>query len=91
MQQTYKKEYKGILDWVGKVIQWELSKRLKSDHAEKWYMHKPESVLVNQMHQILGDWDTNRSHNLIQKTRLGFFYKQKEKNLSHRFNHSSRW
>ena len=32
-------------DRVGKVIHWELCKRLKLEHANKWYVHKPESVL----------------------------------------------
>ena len=31
----------------------------------KWYMHKPESVLENEMREI---WDTNRSPNLGYKT-----------------------
>ena len=38
---------------VGKVIDWELCKRLKFDHTHKWYMCKPESVLENEMHEIL--------------------------------------
>ena len=28
-----------------KVIHWELCKRLKFGHADKWYKYKPESVL----------------------------------------------
>ena len=39
------KEYKRRHDWVGMVIHWELCKRLKFDHTDKYYMHKPESVL----------------------------------------------
>ena len=35
------KKYKTTHDWVGKVIYWELCKRLKFDHITKWYMHKP--------------------------------------------------
>ena len=41
----HKKEYKTMHDWVGKVIHWELCNELKFDHADNWYMHKPESVL----------------------------------------------
>ena len=35
-------------DWVGKVILWELSKKLKYENNTKWYIHKPESVLENE-------------------------------------------
>ena len=36
-------------DWVGKVIHWEWCKKLKLNYTTKWYMYKPESVLVNEM------------------------------------------
>ena len=32
-------------DWVGKVIHWELGKKFKFEHTNKWYMHNLESVL----------------------------------------------
>ena len=41
------KEYKTRHEWIGKVIQWELCKRLEFDHTTKWYMHTPESLLEN--------------------------------------------
>ena len=47
------KEDKSMHEWVGKVIHWELSKRLKSDHADKLYLRKQESVLENETHKIL--------------------------------------
>ena len=28
--------------WVGKVIHWELCKKLKFDHSKSWHMHKLE-------------------------------------------------
>ena len=37
------KECKIRHDCWGKIIHRELCKRLKFDHAKKWYMHKPES------------------------------------------------
>ena len=37
---------------MGKLIHWELCKRLTFDHTDKWYIHKPESVLENDMHKI---------------------------------------
>ena len=37
------KEYKARHNWQGKVISWELCKRLKFDNITKWFIHKPES------------------------------------------------
>ena len=54
MQQTNTKR---IQDGVGKAIHWELCNRLKFDHADKWYMHKQESALENEMHKILWDFE----------------------------------
>ena len=39
-------------DCVGKVIQWELCKKLKFDHTNKLYMHKPESDMENEAHKF---------------------------------------
>ena len=47
------KEYKSRSECVGKVIHWELCKRLKFDHADKCYMHKSESAPDKEMHTIL--------------------------------------
>ena len=41
------KIYKTRHDWVGKVIYWELAKKLKFNHTVLWYMPKPESILEN--------------------------------------------
>ena len=51
------REYKTIHDRVGKVIHWELYKKLKFEHTTKWYMHKLESILENEMHKILWDFE----------------------------------
>ena len=56
------KEYKTRQDWVGRVIHWELCKKLKFDHTNKWYMHKPESVLENGTHKLLRDFDIQTDH-----------------------------
>ena len=40
-------------DWVGKLIHKEKYKRLKFDHASKWYNNWPKSVLENRTHKIL--------------------------------------
>ena len=52
-----KKEYKTKHYWVGKVINWKLCKRLKFNHANKWYMYKPESVLEKETLTILRDFE----------------------------------
>ena len=56
------KEYKARHDWVGKVIHWEMCQKFKFDHANKWYMHKPASVLGNNTHKLLWDFDIHTDH-----------------------------
>ena len=51
------KEYKTRHDKVGKVIHWEVCKKLKFDHTNKWYMHNPAPVLENDTHKLLWDFD----------------------------------
>ena len=34
-----------------------LCKKLKFDHMNKWYMHNPESVLENETHLLLWDFE----------------------------------
>ena len=53
-QQT-ENEYKTRHSWLGKVIQWELCKKLKSDHTTKWYIPKSESILENETYKIVKD------------------------------------
>ena len=42
---------------MGKVIHWELCKKLKFDHTNKWYMHSPTSVLENETQKLLWDFE----------------------------------
>ena len=51
------KEYKIRYNWVGKVIHWELCKKLKFDHTTKWYKHKSESNLEIEIYKILWDFE----------------------------------
>ena len=44
-------------DWIGKVIHWEMCKKFKFDHTNKWYMHNPAPLLENDTHKLL--WDFN--------------------------------
>ena len=49
-------------DWVGKVIHWEMCKKFKFDHTNKWYMHNPAPVLENDTHELLWDFDIHMDH-----------------------------
>ena len=44
-------------DWVGNVIHWEFGNKFKFDNTTKWYIDKPESVLENETHKILWDFE----------------------------------
>ena len=46
----------------GKGIHWELCKKFKFDHANKWYMHNPASVLEKETHKLLWDFDIQIDH-----------------------------
>ena len=56
------KEYKARYDWVGKVIHWEMCKKFKFDHTNKWYIHNPAPVLENDTHKLLWDFDIQTDH-----------------------------
>ena len=56
------KEYMTRHDWVVKVIHCELCKTFKFDHTNKWYMHNPASVLENDTHKLLWDFDIQADH-----------------------------
>ena len=75
------KEYKAWHDWVGKVIHWEMCKKFKFDHANKWYMYNPASVLENDTQNPMGLWYTYGSPNLGQKIRPYNNQQNKKENL----------
>ena len=56
------KEYKTRHDWVGKVIYWDVCKKFKFDHTNKWYLHNPAPVLENDTHKLLGDFGIHTDH-----------------------------
>ena len=56
------KEYKARHDWVGKVNHWEMCKKFKFYHANKWYMHNPAPVLENDTHKLLWYFDIQTDH-----------------------------
>ena len=63
------KEYKTKHDWVRKVIHWKLYKWLKFDHYNKFYGNQSESVLENETHKILYDFEKQTDHSWCQLTR----------------------
>ena len=66
------KEYKSRHDWVGKVIHWEMCKKFKFDHTNKWYMHNPAAVLKNDTHKLLWDFDRRPDLIIINKKKREF-------------------
>ena len=77
------KKHKTRHDWVGVVIYWELCKKLKYDHSTKWYMHKPESVLENETHKILLDFEIQTDHIIpARRSDLVIVKKKKEFGVS---------
>ena len=74
------KEYKIKHNWVGKVIYWEMCKELKFDHMNKWYIHNPESVIENDTHKLLWDFDIQTDH-LISARRPDFIIINKKENF----------
>ena len=54
------KEYKTGHDHMGKGTLWKLYKRLKFDYSNKLYIHKPKSILENENHEILWDFENKQ-------------------------------
>ena len=72
--------YKARYDWVGKVIHWEMCKKFKFDHTNKWYMHNPAPVLENDIHKLL--WDLNiQTDHLISTRRPDLIIINKKKRI----------
>ena len=61
-------EYKTRHNWVGKLIHWEMCKKLKFDHTNKWYIHNPAPVLENNTHKLLRDFDIQTDHLISART-----------------------
>ena len=63
------------------MIFWELYKKLKFDYSNKWYMHHTESVLVNDTHKLLWDFDIKIDH-LIPTRRPDLIIIKKDRELA---------
>ena len=46
--------------WVGKVTHWEMCKKSKFNHTNKWYIHNPAAVL--ETHKLLWEFDIHTDH-----------------------------
>ena len=44
------------------MIHWEMFKKFKFDHTNKWYLHNPGHVLENDTHKVLWDFDIHTDH-----------------------------
>ena len=75
------KEYKARNDWIGKVIHWEMWNKFKFDHTNNWYMQKPASVLENETHKLLCDFNIQTDH-LLPARRLDRIIINKKKKKS---------
>ena len=76
-----KKEYKSTHDWEGKVIHFELCKKLKFYHTTKWYKHKIKSVSETETYKILWDFEIQTDHRITAR-RSDLEIVNKIKNLS---------
>ena len=73
------KVYKTRRDSMGKVIHWELCKKLKFDHTSKWYMHNPEYIRENETHKLLRDFNIQTDLLIsVRRPYLIIFNKNKE-------------
>ena len=78
-----RKEYKARHDWVGRVIHWDMCKKLKFDHTNKWYMHNPAPVLENDTHKLLWNFDIQMDYLIsAQRPDLIIINKKKKKRKS---------
>ena len=75
------KEYKTSHDWVGKVILWEMCKKFKFDHTNKWYMHNPASVLENDTNKLLLDINMQTDHLISARRPVLIIMSQKKEEI----------
>ena len=61
------REYKTRHHRFGKVIHWELCKKFKFDHTNKWYMHNPAPVIENNTHKLLWNFDIHTDHLIMAR------------------------
>ena len=74
------KDYKTRRNWVVKAIHWELCKKFKSEHTNKWYIHNIESLLENETYRLLRDFKIQTDY-LISATQPDLIIVNKKENL----------
>ena len=72
------KKYKARHNWVGKVIHWELCKKVKLNHTRKLYVHNVEFALGNEMHKLLRDFEIQTYHQILASRQNHKIIKKKE-------------
>ena len=73
-----------------KSDQLELYKRLNFKDADKWYMHKPESVLENETNEILWDFEIQMDHPILVRKPDQVLINEKER-ACHLFQQTTEW
>ena len=61
-------EYMTRHHWLGKMIYWELHKKLKFYNTSKWYMRNPTSLL--ETHILFRDLEIKMSHPISRTSRI---------------------
>ena len=57
------KKYKDKTRLVGEGDpHWQLCRKFQFHYMNKWYMHNPESLLENETHKVLWDFETQTDH-----------------------------
>ena len=65
---------------MGKAIHWEMCKKFRFDHANKWYVHNPAPVLDNDTLNLLWNIDIQTDHlNSARRTDLIIINKKRKK------------
>ena len=72
-------KYKTRHDWVSKVIYRELCKKFKFDHMIKWYVYNPESLVENEMHKLLWDFEIQTDSLISSKQSVLIIINKKRK------------
>ena len=56
------KEYSRRHDNLGKIGHWKVARKCYFEAGDKWYEHRPESVLENEDYKILWDFSIQTDH-----------------------------
>ena len=70
-------EWKSRHDWVRKVINGELCKKIKLYQTMKWYIQKPKFELQNETNKFLWDLEIQTDHRIsIKRPGQGMIFKK---------------